>query len=434
MSFESDEPLFTVIIPSKNRAEYLVHTLRSCSIQEYPNLEIIVSDDGSTDNTKDIVLQAASLDPRIRYISPPASGMRENFEFALSQVRPGFVIALGGDDGLLPNGIRDMNELIQRTGAESLAWPAPVFYYSNVKSDRSQLILHARAGRARAGHKILSTDEFLARTANELSYVSDVESPMFYVKGVVSTEVIDRVRSRSPDGRFYSCSTPDGYSGIVIACELEQYVFSEVPFSIYGMSPSSFGLGYLSESESAKKQSAEFFRDAEKIPMHAELGGQPYSPLICLMTADYLLTAKDLPGWSSRIPDIDFEKLVKQSLNELADGNYAKGRVSRELEIISEVARYRKLDQVFRKTLKKVRRNRRQQLSGNAISLSRLYLDGGERAIENIVEAAYLAYFFHSFGPKIKAKSFYKMLLNSFRYYLQSLRKSGVLTADDFSM
>ena len=48
-------PLFTVIIPQKDRAEYLIHTLRTCMIQDYPNFEIIVSDDCSEDNSVEVV-------------------------------------------------------------------------------------------------------------------------------------------------------------------------------------------------------------------------------------------------------------------------------------------------------------------------------------------------------------------------------------------
>lgn len=423
MSDVKNEPLFTVIIPTKDRADYLAYTLKSCSMQEYSNLEVIVSDDGSTDTTKEVVQHAASLDPRIRYVTPPASGMRENFEFALSQVRPGFVIALGGDDGLLPNGIRDMNNLLQLTGAESLAWPAPVYYYSNVKSRSAQLILHAKMGRPKAGHKMLSADQFLAKTAKNLSYVSDVESPMFYVKGVVSTRVIDSVKNKSADGRFYACATPDGFSGIVTAGEIDEYVFSETPFSIYGMSPTSYGFGYLSESDRAKQQSESFFKDAKSKPMHQELGSQPYSPLICLMTADYLLTARDLPGWCARTPDIDYKQLIRQSLNELADGNFAKARTARELDIISGVAEYRGLGEYFRQSLSKTKRNRRTHLDGNALSPSRLYLDGDKYSISNIVEAAYFAYYFHAFGSRVTAKSMFQMLVNSGRYFLQSYRK-----------
>src|SRR5687768_8165645 len=93
-------PRFTVIIPTKNRAEYLRHTLRTCMIQGYEPFEVIVSDDGSTDNTREVVSDANRQDSRIRYTRPErGNGMRENFEHALNEVKPGFVIALGGDDG-----------------------------------------------------------------------------------------------------------------------------------------------------------------------------------------------------------------------------------------------------------------------------------------------------------------------------------------------
>ena len=121
-------PRFTVIIPTKNRAEYLLHTLRTCMIQSYEPFEVIVSDDGSTDNTREVVADATRQDPRIRYTRPERlKGMRDNFEHALNEVKPGFVIALGGDDGLLPNGIARMHELLRSTGTELLAWPAPIF-------------------------------------------------------------------------------------------------------------------------------------------------------------------------------------------------------------------------------------------------------------------------------------------------------------------
>ena len=59
-------PLFTVIIPQKNRAEYLVHTLKTCMIQEYPNFEIVVSDDCSDDNSVEVVENLMKIDSRIK--------------------------------------------------------------------------------------------------------------------------------------------------------------------------------------------------------------------------------------------------------------------------------------------------------------------------------------------------------------------------------
>ena len=122
MSSRDPNPLFTVIIPTKDRAPYLYHTLRTCSLQEYENLEIMVSDDGSVDDTRAVVEEAARKDPRIRYVTPGAGvGMLGNFEFALDQVKPGYVIALGGDDGLLPHGIRGMRDVLNDTGQEMLS-------------------------------------------------------------------------------------------------------------------------------------------------------------------------------------------------------------------------------------------------------------------------------------------------------------------------
>ena len=283
-------PNFTVIIPSKNRANYLYHTLRTCMLQDYESLEVLVSDDGSADNTREVVEEASRHDSRIRYISPGAGvGMRDNFEFALRQVKPGFVIALGGDDGLLPDGITGMYEVLRDTGMDLLAWPSPIYSYPNVRGSKGHLdIYHCRKS------KLIDSHQFLCRQATKLHYLSDIESPMFYVKGVASTTLIDRVRNRSIDGRFYSCPTPDGYSGIVLAGEVSRYAFSGKPFSIYGLSPDSQGVAYMSNDEQRKKTSEIFFQNTSLKSMHRELASQPYSPLITLMTVDYLLTAKDL--------------------------------------------------------------------------------------------------------------------------------------------
>ena len=75
-----------------------------------------------------------------------------------------------------------------------------------------------------------------------------------------------------------------------------RYAFSGQPFSIYGLSPSSQGAGYVSTDAKAIEQSEIFFRDVSSRPMHAELASQACSPLITLMTADYLLVSRDLPG------------------------------------------------------------------------------------------------------------------------------------------
>ena len=128
-------PKFTVIIPQKNRAEYLGYTLQTCMAQDYPNFEVVVSDDCSDDNSVEVIKSKAEIDSRIKLFAHSNHlGMRDNFEFALNQVKSGFVIALGGDDGLVPGAIWKMYNIIQETGTPLLTWSTAGFTYPDETS------------------------------------------------------------------------------------------------------------------------------------------------------------------------------------------------------------------------------------------------------------------------------------------------------------
>lgn len=426
MSNGDRNPRFTVIIPTKDRADYLRHTLRTCELQDYDNFEVIVSDDGSTDHTRDVVEQAGRRDPRIRYVTQGASvGMRDNFEFALNQVKPGYVMALGGDDGLLPYGIRGMRDVLQETGQQLLAWPMPIYFYAGARSPTSQLVINTRRGCLSNSRRIVRSRDFLANQVKHMSYASDIESPMIYIKGVASTALVDRVRERSAEKRFYMPSTPDGYSGIVLAGEVETYAFSGMPFAIAGVSPSSAGLNYLAETESARRQSEAFFAKAAAIPMHAELAHQPYSPLIAVMTVDFLLTARDLQGWPGICPPIDYRHMLNCALSELADGQFAGTRMLRELCILEAIAERHGLGDYFRTEANKRHKNKRQPLEGNAISPLRMYFDSSRLGIENITDAAYVTHCIHKVAPHFSPSTAWDFISNSLRYRLQSFRKGA---------
>ncbi len=419
--------MFTVIIPVKNRANYLFYTLQTCSIQEYQNFQVIVSDDGSSDNLREVVEEAARKDSRIKYVSPnngSGIGMRDNFEYALSLVTEGYVIALGGDDGLLPNSITKMASILEETKQSVISWPAPTYIYPGARIETGQLIIETNFGRLKKGHIILKTKDFLKRQAINLSYASDLYSPMFYVKGAVSIDLINKVKARSSENRFYLSPTPDGYSGIVIAGEIDTYVYSHEPLSIFGLSSSSQGLNYLSGDEKAIKISQEFFTNVSKVTMHKELASQPYSPLITLMTADYLLTAKDLPGWLGKFPAIDFKELILKSIEELAHGLYSYDRLDRELKILYEIAVYQDLEDFYLNSLAKKRKYaKKNPIEGNAIAPNKLFLDCTMFEINNILEAAYTVSLMYRILPKISIKAIFKAIVNSITFKINSKKK-----------
>lgn len=91
-------PLVTIAIPTYNRAEtYLRFTLESALKQTYPNIEIIVADNCSTDNTEELV--KSYKDNRIRYYRHDKNiGANNNFNFCLQQARGKYFQLLQDDD------------------------------------------------------------------------------------------------------------------------------------------------------------------------------------------------------------------------------------------------------------------------------------------------------------------------------------------------
>ena len=105
-------PKITVIIPTRERPDTLEMSLRTVTAQNYDNLEIIVSDNFSCDNTEAVVRR--NQDPRIKYINTRKRvSMSHNYEFALAHVQEGWVAIIGDDDGLLPDCLEHVGEILE---------------------------------------------------------------------------------------------------------------------------------------------------------------------------------------------------------------------------------------------------------------------------------------------------------------------------------
>ena len=96
-------PLVTIAIPTYNRADfYLPQALRCALNQTYANLEIIVSDNCSTDGTKALV--SGIEDSRLRYFRHELNiGANNNFNFCFEQAKGSYVLLLHDDDMIDPD-------------------------------------------------------------------------------------------------------------------------------------------------------------------------------------------------------------------------------------------------------------------------------------------------------------------------------------------
>lgn len=91
--------LVSVIIPSYNRGYIVGKSIESVLAQSYRQIEVIVVDDGSTDNTREVV---AGFDDRVRYFYKENGGVSTARNLGLRECRGEFIALLDSDDLWLP--------------------------------------------------------------------------------------------------------------------------------------------------------------------------------------------------------------------------------------------------------------------------------------------------------------------------------------------
>ena len=92
-------PVVSVIIPTYNHAMYIERTLESVFQQTYKNYEIIVIDDGSTDNTQEVI---KSYENKITYICKENEGTAKSRNLGLKIAKGKYVAFLDSDDLWMP--------------------------------------------------------------------------------------------------------------------------------------------------------------------------------------------------------------------------------------------------------------------------------------------------------------------------------------------
>ena len=108
------EKLVSIIIPTYNSADFIADTLASVQQQTYPNWEVILVDDGSTDITLAIAQNIAQTDQRIRiFKNPTNSGTGVTRNNALHHCQGNYIAFLDADDVWKPNKLERQLQFMQ---------------------------------------------------------------------------------------------------------------------------------------------------------------------------------------------------------------------------------------------------------------------------------------------------------------------------------
>ena len=138
---KTNQPLVSVIIPLYNSEEYIAETIKSALNQTYKHIEVIVVDDGSTDNSLAVAKQYESEKVRVYHQENSGAPVARNYGFRLSKGQ--YIQYLDSDDLLTPHKIEKQVEALSKKDDDAIAtssvfvdkdgvqslWPMPEIYH-----------------------------------------------------------------------------------------------------------------------------------------------------------------------------------------------------------------------------------------------------------------------------------------------------------------
>ncbi|HMG83781.1 MAG TPA: glycosyltransferase [Ferruginibacter sp.] len=113
-----DPVFFSIIIPTYNRAEFIGKTIESIRSQQYAGYEIIVIDDGSTDNTEEIIKKYAA--PNFTYVKRQNEERSAARNFGTTLAKGQYINWFDSDDIMFSNHLAEANKMIEKYNAPEI--------------------------------------------------------------------------------------------------------------------------------------------------------------------------------------------------------------------------------------------------------------------------------------------------------------------------
>jgi glycosyltransferase involved in cell wall biosynthesis len=367
-------PKLTVIIPTLSRPDTLYFTLKTVLNQRYSNYSILVSDNFSNDNTRDVV--ESFKNNKINYINTGQRlSMSHHWEFALAQVEDGYVTVLGDDDGMLPNALDKVAAIINRHQLPAVGWRFGNFNWAGLPP-------HFMIPMANYYRIVDSSTEI--KKIFERSIYHTIEFPSLY-GGFIDVALLKQIRQQQ-GGKFFHSRIPDFFSGAMVAASVKQYIRLEFPITINATSRHSAGFATINKSNDQK--AFVDLQTAHNIPFHKKL---IFIRSNAVPIAEAMLQVAELkPGF----PRVDIKKILEEVAAEASITPDEEKYIELK-EGVKQIAGINQLDIHAKELLAKLERHPQPAIvkkKFSPVSLS-LYVDTTNSGLDTVEDACDLAAF-----------------------------------------
>jgi glycosyltransferase involved in cell wall biosynthesis len=140
--FKTAEPLVSVITPTYNYGRFIELALESLRAQTHRNWECVVVDDGSTDDTAEVIARYIEREPRVRYLRQENQRQAVAKNTGLADARGRYVQFLDADDLIEPRKLERQVEFLESHAEADIVYGGVRFFHTERPEER----LHAMFG------------------------------------------------------------------------------------------------------------------------------------------------------------------------------------------------------------------------------------------------------------------------------------------------
>ena len=251
-------PLFSIVIPTRNRANLLRQSLQTALDQKFDDFEVVVSDNGSNDRTLDVVKDFSS--DRLRYATTGRDlPMPDSWDFALDHAVGKYVTFLCDDDASTDILLGRLATVLDAADdPEIIIWGTQALYTHpswHEPESRNHLLLGPWTGELR--------EMDILDTLNRLYRLEPAPSPRM-LNSVASRAVFERIREKI--GRVFLPNSPDYSFAAASLSVAKTCVYLDQPIGMNGRGSESIGASAASGHLGSVTAFIDEFKGADIFP------------------------------------------------------------------------------------------------------------------------------------------------------------------------
>lgn len=231
---------FSIVIPARNSAKSLRHTLKTCLNQRFQgSYEIVLSDNSSYGNNEIYQLYREINSPIIKYYRTPREySLSKSFEYAFLQARGEFILSIGSDDGVFPWSLEVLSVLRKEYPQEEIIkWDRGFYAWPGFHSGEHQFIIPGKYNKDDIKLSYVNGESALLKALEKPQYIYAL--PMLYINSGFKRSYLKTLLDKT--GSLWDGVSQDTYIGVINCLIKTRYLRLIYPITVAGMTAKSAG-------------------------------------------------------------------------------------------------------------------------------------------------------------------------------------------------